>query len=456
MTVNILEEKDVAKATRSVSDGGQWKGLMLLVKDGRKYWQGRYHYNGKRDTMRLGVYGEERGLEWARGQYTERVLNPLSKGRNPKAKELSFKAAANVSGVRTFESYAEDWYALRSTEWTSEKYKRAVRGRLENQLYPAFRSLPLDQISTPMIKELLKKFHGKDKKSAKLETRDKCKEHLVGIFALAMDDTDVNDQPVLVKNPASFDLKNTQLQKKKGTLKVSHRRMLAPDDEGFLATWSALPGFWAEIDSYRGNSGNSLASSSGQSGHNALTKLGLKLLILTMVRPVELREAKWSEFDFDKKLWVIPARRMKMDTPHLVPLSRQVIQLLNELRQISGECKHLFPRLIKKGGALDDSGCQGESTLQKAIYAMGYEANPHGFRRMASSFLHSQEIGEEGEERAMFDSLWVEFQLAHVDPNKVRKSYNEADYLKARRRMLQYYADAVVPSPALKLVSRSA
>lgn len=456
MTVNILEEKDVAKATRSVSDGGKHKGLTLLVKNERKYWVGRYTWNGKRPDMRLGVYNEQHGLEWARKQFEDRILNPLSKGKDPKAKGLSFKAAANVSGVRSFESYAEDWWALRSTEWTSEKYKRAVRGRLENHLYPAFRSLPVDQISTPMIKELLKKFHGKDKKSAKLETRDKCKEHLVGIFALAMDDTDVNDKPVLVKNPASFDLKNTQLQKKKGTLKVSHRRMLAPDDEGFLATWSALPGFWAEIDSYRGNSGSSLASSSGQSGHNALTRLGLKLLILTMVRPVELREARWSEFDFEKKLWVIPARRMKMDTPHLVPLSRQVIQLLNELRQISGECKHLFPKLIRKGSALDDSGCQSEATLQRAIYAMGYQANPHGFRRMASSFLHSQEIGEEGEERAMFDSLWVEFQLAHVDPNKVRKTYNEADYLKARRRMLQYYADAVVPNPALKLVSKSA
>ena len=420
MTVNILEDKDVKNATRSISDGGKHKGLTLLVKNERKYWVGRYTWNGKRPDMRLGVYNEQHGLEWARKQFEDRVLNPLSKGKDPKAKGLSFKAAANVSGVRTFESYAEEWFELRSTEWTNAKYKKSVRGRLENHLYPAFRSLPVDQISTPMIKEMLKKFHGKDKKSAKLETRNKCKEHLVGIFALAVDDTDVNDQPVLVKNPADFDLKNTQLQKMKGALKVSHRRMLAPDDEGFLATWSARPGFGAEIDSYRGNSGNSLASSSGQSGHSALTKLGLKLLILTMVRPVELREARWSEFDFEKKLWVIPARRMKMDTPHLVPLSRQVIQLLNELRQISGECKHLFPKLIRKGSALDDSGT------------------------------------EEGEERAMFDSLWVEFQLAHVDPNKVRKTYNEADYLKARRRMLQYYADAVVPNPALKLVSKSA
>tara|TARA_Y100001963_G_scaffold39464_1_gene55224 strand:+ start:651 stop:1988 length:1338 start_codon:yes stop_codon:yes gene_type:complete len=445
MTVNILEDKDVKNATRSISDGGKHKGLTLLVKNERKYWVGRYTWNGKRPDMRLGVYNEQHGLEWARKQFEERVLKPLAKGKDPKVKGLSFKAAANVSGVRTFESYAEDWYGLRSTEWTSEKYKKAVRGRFENHLYPAFRSLPVDQISTPMIKELLKKFHGKDKKSAKLETRDKCKEHLVGIFALAMDDTDANDQPVLVKNPADFDLKNTQLQKKKGTLKVSHRRMLASDDEGFLATWSALPGFWAEIESYE-----------HRNQSPPFVQLGLELLILTMVRPVELREARWSEFDFDKKLWVIPARRMKMAYPHLVPLSRQVIQLLNKLREVSGECKHLFPKITKNGLGLDDSGTQSENTLQDAIKRMGYNANPHGFRRMASTYLHSQEIGEEGEERAMFDSLWVEFQLAHVDPNKVRKTYNEADYLKARRRMLQYYADAVVPNPALKLVSKSA
>jgi integrase len=456
MAVSILEQKDVVAATKSLSDGGQYKGLMLLVKGGRKYWVGRYTWNGKRPDMRLGVFSDQHNLEWARKQHEERVLKPLSRGKNPKAKGLEFKAAVNVSGVRSFRSYAEEWYELRKPTWTSVKYTKAVEARLVNHVYNVFGPLPVDQISTPMVKELLKKFHGKDKKSAKLETRDKVLEHLRGIFSLAMDDTDVNDRPIIVKNPAAFDMKNTQLQRRKGNLKSAHRRMLVSDSAGFQATWKALPGFWREIDSYRGNAGNGLAQSSGQSGLNPLTRLGLKLLVLTMVRPVELREAVWDEFDFDENVWVIPASRMKMDYPHVVPLSRQVVVLLNELRLISGDCRHLFPKLVSKGNGFDDSGTQSEATLQTAVYRMGYEANPHGFRRMASTFLHSQEIGEEGEERGMFDSLWIEFQLAHVDVNKVRKTYNESDYLKARRRMLQHYADAVVPAPQLQLVSRSA
>jgi len=107
---------------------------------------------------------------------------------------------------------------------------------------------------------------------------------------------------------------------------------------------------------------------------------------------------------------------------------------------------------MKKGGGFDDTGTMSDNTARMAIKRLGYDCVPHGFRHMGSGFLHSLEIGEEGEERAMFDSLWVEYQLSHNDPNKVRRTYNEYDYLKARTRMMQFYSDQIIPQPSLRIV----
>ena len=141
-------------------------------------------------------------------------------------------------------------------------------------------------------------------------------------------------------------------------------------------------------------------------------------------------------------MWTIPAKRMKADREHKVPLSDQAMELLAELREITGHCKHLFPGVVKKGTDLDDSRTASEGTALQAIKRMGYDCHPHGFRRMASTYLHSL---EDDDERPMFDTMWIEFALAHRDSNKIREAYNASRYLKARTRMLQFYADQAMP-----------
>ena len=157
------------------------------------------------------------------------------------------------------------------------------------------------------------------------------------------------------------------------------------------------------------------------------TKLALKFLLLTFVRTAELRGAKWTELNFDKAEWRIPAERMKMRELHIVPLSRQAIAILKELQPITGQWQYVFPNQHKPAGHMS------ENTILYALYRMGYHsrATGHGFRSTASTILN-----ENG-----FSPDVIERQLAHGERNKVRAAYNHAQYLPERRQMMQWWAD---------------
>ncbi len=149
--------------------------------------------------------------------------------------------------------------------------------------------------------------------------------------------------------------------------------------------------------------------------------------MLAGVRTVELRFAKWSEFDFENALWEIPKERMKKRRPHLVPLSPQVLEILDKLKVISGNYSLLFP------GRNDARKPISDASINKVIAKIGYKGRltGHGFRHMMSTILH-----EKG-----FDSAWIELQLAHVDKNSIRGIYNHALYLESRRKMLTIYSN---------------
>ena len=157
-------------------------------------------------------------------------------------------------------------------------------------------------------------------------------------------------------------------------------------------------------------------------------QLALRLIVLTMVRTIELRGARWDEFDLEKKVWLIPEERMKMRAPHLVPLSRQALAILDELRPITGACDLVFP------GRSDRRKPISENTLLYALYRMGYHqrATTHGFRALASTILNES-------------GLWrpdaIERQLAHKEQNAVRAAYHRSEYLEERTRMMQWWAD---------------
>lgn len=162
-----------------------------------------------------------------------------------------------------------------------------------------------------------------------------------------------------------------------------------------------------------------------------ITKNATKIVMLTGVRTQEMRFATWGEIDFDKGVWEIPAERMKMRRPHLVPLSVQVIDLFQQLKPITGHYPYIFIGRNNRKKPIS------KESVNQVIELLGYKgrATGHGFRHTMSTILH-----EEG-----FDSAWIETQLAHVDKNSIRGIYNHAQYLDGRARMLQFYAEQLYP-----------
>ncbi len=159
-----------------------------------------------------------------------------------------------------------------------------------------------------------------------------------------------------------------------------------------------------------------------------LTKCALKLAALVFVRPGELRHAEWSEFDFDKQEWLIPGEKMKMKDDHIVPLSRQAMAVLPEIKPLTGNGAYVFPSMRTNRRPMS------ENTVNAALKRMGYtkeQMTGYGFRAMASTMLNEQG----------FDADWIEVQLAHAERNKVRAAYNRAKYLPQRKGMMQHWAD---------------
>ena len=177
-------------------------------------------------------------------------------------------------------------------------------------------------------------------------------------------------------------------------------------------TQDELPEFLRTLNTYAGS---------------VLVKIAMQLLILTGVRPGELRQAEWQEFDFEKKVWNVPAERMKMRRPHLVPLSSQAIDLLNQLKPMTGAGALLFP------GRNNPKKPMSDMALTVLVRRIGYagRVTGHGFRHTMSTILHEQG----------FNSAWIELQLAHVDKNSIRGTYNHAQYLDGRREMMQWYGE---------------
>lgn len=160
-----------------------------------------------------------------------------------------------------------------------------------------------------------------------------------------------------------------------------------------------------------------------------LTKHAINLLVLTAVRPGELRMAPWSEFDLKKATWTIPKERMKARRPHIVPLPRQAVAILKELHEVTGEYELVF------AGRNNAKRPMSENTINKALSEAGYKDRQtgHGFRHLLSTELNSRGYNRD----------WIEKQLAHGDQDEMRDTYNHATYLEQRREMMQAWADSL-------------
>ena len=365
-----------------LADGG---GLYLLVNpDARKYWRLKYRHTGKEKLLALGVYPDVRVPEARRTRDEAKQL--LKAGCDPVAVRKERKRAAAISSANTFEVLAREWIEQQRNRWTPSHAQR-VLDSLEDNVFSDIGFRPINEINAPELLAVLRKIESR----GALETTQRVLQRCSGVFRYAIS-TGRGE-----RNPAA-DLR--------GALKT-------PTRENYAALSAAdLPEFLEKLDAYNGH---------------LQTRLALKLLALTFVRSGELRAAEWTEFDIDAAEWRIPAERMKMRAPHIVPLSHQAIAVLEELKPLTGGGRFLFPNQSKS------AACMSENTMLYALYRMGYHsrATGHGFRATASTILNEQSWKADAIER----------QLAHTEKNKVRAAYHRSEYLDERRKMMQAWAD---------------
>jgi integrase len=290
--------------------------------------------------------------------------------------------------TETFRSVAEEWMKKRMVPRCAESYLRVIRLRLDRLVFPFIGHMKLCNITSGIVLQLCRRIEDK----GTLETASRVKQVIGQVFnyAIATDRAETN--PTLALHGAL----QTHAEK-------HYAALTEPDKIGMLLR---------QIDAYRYDT----------------VRLAMKFSALTFCRPGEIRAAEWKEIDWEKKQWDIPKSKMKMKREHIVPLARQTIEALEELKILTGHQQWLFP------SSRNDGRCMSENTVRVALRAMGYTNNDmtaHGFRAMASTVLNNHE----------FNLDHIEFQLAHAESNAVRAAYNRAKYLPQRREMMQWYAD---------------
>lgn len=368
-----------------IADG---EGLFLLVvPSGGKYWRFKYHFGGKEKLLALGVYPEV-SLGEAREKRAE-ARKTLAKGNDPGAVKRENKLQTALNSEHTFEAIAREWFAQRKHEW-AEGTSRTHLKRLERHIIPKLGKRPIKEITAPEVLAMVRVVEGKGTLDTAKRLMQICGQ--VFMYAIATGRAERNPVPDL-----------------RGAIKTAvttHHAYLRAGE---------LPEYLMRLDAYDGA---------------IVTKLALKLLLLTFVRTTELRAANWSEIDFDKAEWRLPAERMKMKEEHIVPLSSQAVSVLRELQNHTGNRQFIFPNQKNPFSAF-----MSENTMLYALYRMGYHSRTtgHGFRSTASTILN-----ENG-----FMPDVIERQLAHSERNKVRAAYNHAQYLPERRKMMQWWADYI-------------
>lgn len=360
------------------------KGLFLLITSSGKYWRLKFRFGGKEKVLALGVYPEV-SLKEARVK-REEARRLLADGIDPSLARKQSKVVSRLASENSFEVIAREWHQSQLARWSPIHAQRVIDS-LEADAFPDLGLVPVAELTAPIMLDALRKIEAR----GATETAGRVLQRISSVMRYAIQTGRVS------YNPA---------QDLKGALRATkqeHRPALPRAD---------LPEFYRRLVA---------------EPLNPATRLAIHLLMLTMTRPGEVRFARWDEFDMVRAEWRIPAERMKMRVPHIVPLSRQALAVLEELRQISGHCELLFPSERKLTNPIS------ENTLSYAMGRMGYKgiATPHGFRALASTILN-----EEG-----FDPDVIERQLAHAERNKVRAAYHRAEYLDDRRKLLQWLAD---------------
>ncbi len=373
-------------------DGG---GLYLELRpSGAKFWRLKYRFAGREQLLSLGEYPAITSAQ-ARTKRAE-VKALIAQGVDPSLQRRRQKLARNLEVSNTFESIAREWIERFSPDW-AQSHTRSIMVRLENDVFPWIGRYPITDLGAPELLGVLRRVE----KRGALETASRIRQYFSQIFRYAVSTARV------ARDPAA-DLK--------GAL-----RSPAPKRYATMTNPQHIGQLLRAIDGYEGH---------------PITRAALQLTPLVFVRPGELRGAEWAEIDIDNAQWCIPPVRLKMKTTakqdarqpgHVVPLSRQALAVLEELRPFTGDGLYLFPSVRTSLRPLSDN------TINAALRRLGYgkdEIVGHGFRHMASTLLNEQGWSADAIER----------QLAHKESG-VRAIYNLAEYLPERQRMMQAWAD---------------
>lgn len=386
------------KKTIKLTDG---KGLYLEVKpNGVKAWRYRFELEKKESVFAIGNYfppkpgetEESASLRRAGGSFTlseargelEKARALVKQGINPAHRRKLERIKRAQENANTFACVAKEWIALKDWENVTKARRQDM---LERVVFPKIGQLPLKQITPAHILDVLSNAAKKNGPSVAAEAR----RTMSGVFELAVATLRADNDPVY------------PVRKSIPANKTQHKRPLSPEEIGKL-----------------------LKDVEGHGGRHETTS-AFRLMWLTLCRPNEAVEAQWCEFDLDNATWRIPAGRMKKRRDHIVPLPRQAVSLLTVLKGLTGRHAHLFPSRD------DRTRPMSQASFRQMLKALGWAGkySPHATRTTGSTCLN--EMGFVGD--------WIERQLAHVEPNAVRRTYNHADYLSDRIVMMQKWAD---------------
>ncbi|MEQ4924152.1 tyrosine-type recombinase/integrase [Proteus hauseri] len=374
-------------------------GMHLMVHtNGSKYWRLQYRFGGKQKMLALGVYPDISLAEAREKRDAARKL--IANGFDPSEKRKEVKEEQQKE-FNTFEKVARDWHAT-NKKW-SEGHSHRVLKSLEDNIFTAIGKRNIAELKTRDLLEPIKAVE----MSGRLEVAARLQQRVTAIMRYAV------QSGLIDYNPAQ------DMAGAVATGKRVHRAALE---------LKRLPEFLQRIDDYKGR---------------PLTKLAVKLTLLVFIRSSELRFARWDEIDFENAMWTIPAEReviegvkhshrgSKMRTTHLVPLSRQAIEILKQIYQFSGNHELIFI------GDHNPRKPMSENTVNNALRVMGYDTKTevcgHGFRTMACSSLI---------ESGLWSKDAVERQMSHQERNSVRAAYiHKAEHIEERRLMVQWWAD---------------
>ncbi|WP_136525391.1 tyrosine-type recombinase/integrase [Geomonas ferrireducens] len=365
-------------------DGG---GLFIvLTPAGGKLWRFKYRFGGKDKLLSLGSYPEI-SLAEARSKWAV-FRKLLAEGIDPAEAKKAEQAGKAAAAGSTFETVARDWHRRFKSQWSAGHAEQIMR-RLEQDVFPWLGTRPIGEIKAPELLTVLRRIEARS-----LETAFRVKTACGQVFRYAVAEGRAERDPVADLRGALPPVKN--------------KNFAAPTDPKKVAP------LLRAIDGFEGS---------------FVVKCAMQLAPLLFVRPGELRHAEWSEIDLEAAEWNIPAAKMKMGVPHLVPLPRQAIEILKSLHPLTGHGKYVFPC------SRSSQRCMSENSVNAGLRRLGFEKSEitgHGFRAMARTIL---------DEVLQVRPELIEHQLAHQVRDPLGRAYNRTSHLAERRKMMQTWAD---------------